>query len=750
MKGLPQQPAFDARVRALLQPGEELLLLTETDLDRSGRFGRRWLAVTPSRLMTFADGSAGAAPSNGAPEVELPLKDITAVTTSHMVGQMALEAEVDGRRIELLRCSNSLVSKMGRIAKSLNDACKDGKALAFELDAAEERRCSKCGRLLPEAGSFCPACLKKRQVLARLLVYMKPHWHRALLVTVCTIAGALLALTPPMLMRRLVDDVIIARTGGPPLLLKLVLGLAGIQAGGMLLQIVQGRAAAWLSARLMHDVRYDFFQSVQGLSLRRYDKTQTGALMSRLTHDTSMLNFMFTFLAGAIVPNLLQLVGICAIMFAWNWRLALLVLVPSPVVVVVIVTFYRRMRRLYHRLWQRQARMGSRANDSISGIRVVKAFTQEPAEITQFHTLSGDLCAATGHAESMRATTFPIVSFVTGLGSLLVWYFGGLGVIGGSTLFPEPITFGTLTGFFMYLGMFMGPLHTLSFFWDFINRAMTAAQRLFEITDADQEVRDDPNALPMPSPSGAIRLEGVHFGYLKDRPVLKGIDLDVAPGEMIGLVGRSGVGKTTLTNLICRFYDVDDGAILLDGVDIRKIKLCDLRRQIGIVPQESFLFNASIAENIAYGKPGATREEIIDAAIHANAHDFIMRLPDGYDTRAGERGARLSGGEKQRIAIARAILRDPRILILDEATSSVDTETEELIQAALGNLVRNRTTFAIAHRLSTLKRANRLVVIEDGKVAELGTHEELMEKKGVFHNLVQLQSRLSAITAVDG
>jgi ATP-binding cassette subfamily B protein len=312
------------------------------------------------------------------------------------------------------------------------------------------------------------------------------------------------------------------------------------------------------------------------------------------------------------------------------------------------------------------------------------------------------------------------------------------------------IEYGTLMAYLMYMAQFYGPLQTMTRFSDFMNRAFTAAQRLFEITDADQEEYEDPNALPVEGVRGAFDFEDVVFAYVKDRPVLKGLTVHIEAGEMVGLVGRSGVGKTTLTNLICRFYDVDEGVIRLDGEDIRTYRLRDLRRHIGIVPQESYLFDGTIAENIGYARAGATREDIMRSAMAANAHGFIMRQPDGYDTRVGERGTRLSGGEKQRIAIARALLHDPRILILDEATSSMDTETEELIQQALANLVKDRTTFAIAHRLSTLRNADRLLVIDDGKVAEFGTHDELLAKKGIYHRLVEMQSRLSAIKAVDG
>ena len=380
----------------------------------------------------------------------------------------------------------------------------------------------------------------------------------------------------------------------------------------------------------------------------------------------------------------------------------------------------------------------------VTGIRVVKAFSQEPHEVKRFGVRSQEVSQATYVAGSLDATYFPLLSLVSMLGTFFVWYFGGLGVMN------ESLSFGVLMAFLAYLGMLYGPLQMLTQFGNFMNRAFTAAQRIFEITDADQELYEDADAVQLNAPRGAFEFDKVTFGYVKDRPVLKGVEVKVEAGEMIGLVGRSGVGKTTMTNLICRFYDVEEGAIRIDGVDLRKVRLRDLRRHIGIVPQESYLFDGTVAENIAFGKPDATKEEIIRAAITANAHGFVMRLPDGYDSRVGEGGSRLSGGEKQRIAIARAILHEPKILILDEATSSMDTETEELIQEALARLVKNRTTFAIAHRLSTLRNADRLLVIDDGKVAEFGTHGELLASNGIYSKLVETQSKLSAIRAVDG
>ena len=728
----------ESHIKRLLASDERLILVTESDIDRDGLFGVRWFAVTNERVMTLSDDGAA-----DGPEVELPLKDLKTVKAVHLVGQVALEAETKSRKVELLRCSNSLSERFSKIAKSLTDACKDGKEPEFDIVEEEQRTCPNCGRLLPEKGSFCPACLRKTQVLSRLWGYMWPHLGKLLIVSLCIVVGTALALVPPYLIMILTDSVFLG-DGGPGLLLMLAAGLAAVEVASTLLTILRGRLAARLGARIVHDVRFDFFQAIQGMTLRRYDKTQTGALVSRLAGDTRMLSFFFTRIGAVLIPTLLQVAGICVMLFVLDWRLALLVLIPMPAMVAMVRWLYRRLRGLYHRMFQRRARMSAMATDSISGIRVVKAFSQEPTEVRHFGERSSELYHAMADAETLHATAFPIIAFVTTLGTYLVWYFGGLAVLG------ERVSLGTLMAFLLYLRMFYVPLQILPMLSDFINRAFTAAQRLFEVADSDQEVYEDPQAQPLRAPKGAIRFENVHFGYLKDRPVLKGMDVEVRAGEMIGLVGRSGVGKTTMTNLICRFYDVDEGAIFLDGVDVRKVRLRDLRRHIGIVPQESFLFNGTIAENIAYASPESTREDIIRVAVAANAHGFIMRMPDGYDTRVGERGARLAGGEKQRIAIARAILHDPKILILDEAVSSVDTETEELIQRALARLVKDRTTIAIAHRLSTLKNAHRLLVIEDGKKAELGTHEELFAQEGTYRRLVEMQSKLSAIKAVDG
>jgi ATP-binding cassette subfamily B protein len=351
-------------------------------------------------------------------------------------------------------------------------------------------------------------------------------------------------------------------------------------------------------------------------------------------------------------------------------------------------------------------------------------------------------------------TFFPVLYFIMSIGNLIVWYVGGYQVIQdsaiGAALLPDrrAFTLGQFFTFIGYLAQFYGPLQFMSRIADFLSRSLASAERVFEVLDTESEVQDAREPVALPRIEGRVEFRRVTFGYEPHKPVLKDVSFSVAPGEMIGLVGQSGAGKSTTINLICRFYEVDEGAVLIDGVNIREIAQKDLRSQIGVVLQEPFLFSGSIYENIAFARPSASRDDIMAAAKAANAHDFIVQKPDGYDTQVGERGQTLSGGERQRVSIARAILHNPRILILDEATASVDTDTEKQIQDAIGRLIQGRTTFAIAHRLSTLRNATRLVVLKDGKVAEIGTHAELTEKKGEFHRLVEMQQQMNTIIEV--
>ncbi|RKY57623.1 MAG: ABC transporter ATP-binding protein, partial [Candidatus Latescibacterota bacterium] len=485
------------------------------------------------------------------------------------------------------------------------------------------------------------------------------------------------------------------------------------------------------------------YHHLQYLSLSFYDRRQLGTVISRINQDTGRLQQFLVWGVQDLLVNFLLIVGIGGMLFWMDWKLALWVLLPAPAIAFLVQGFWWRLRLYMHRFFHRWSRLNALLSETLSGLKIVRAFAQEPREVSRFRQRSWELALTGIQVERAWAVAFSGISLLIMLGTILVWY------IGGRQVLFERISLGTLMAFLMYVGMFYGPMRALSWLMNWSSRSLTAAERVFEVLDARPDVRDADDAVPMPRIEGHIEFKNVTFGYERNKPVLKEIDLDIKPGEMIGLVGHSGAGKTTTVNLICRFYDVDSGEILIDGVPLRKIRLQDLRRQIGIVPQDTFLFSGTIAENISYAKPEATREEIIRAAKIANVHDFILRKPDGYDTVIGEGGQGLSSGERQRIAIARAVLHNPRILILDEATSQVDVETEKQIQEAIARLVEGRTTIAIAHRLSTLRNADRLVVLREGRIAEIGTHDELLEKKGEFHRLVQMYKEVSKVRAVE-
>ena len=747
---MPLQEDLPTILESLLPPGAAanggLKVSVAADLDGMGHYSNRWLAVTSDKILVLQ-------PNNGRSTVDLEvaLDRVTEVKTRPLVGSGILEATVDGQPVELVRYSNAMVGKFTRVAKVL-DAEVKGEDMPDASELEERARCPKCHRILPEFTNVCPACLDRWHVIMRLAQYFAPYKRMALGITALMLIGTAAELVPGLLLRRMVDDVLLPgavayQTGSPagPYLsqiLMIVFGFVLARFAFLIVSVVRGRMMAYLGGKITYDVRTQLYRALQRLSLSFYDKRQSGSILSRVTQDTRELQNALIDGVQFFLVNVLVLFGIMALLLYLNWKLALLVLIPTPLVIVCSMFFWRRIFSMFRRYFHANSRMVGTLADVLSGIRVVKAFAQEDREIERFDQRVGAVFQAIVRAEKTWATLFPFLTFITTTGLFIVWYAGGAQVVRGE------LSIGTFTAYLTYVAMFFGPLQFISRVTDWLSRAMTATERIFEILDTQPEVRDAPDAVPMRNIRGDVTLDNITFGYDKNKPVLKGVSMDVKAGEMIGLCGHSGAGKSTIINLINRFYDVDGGAIRVDGVDLRKIRTKDLSKQIGIVLQEPFLFTGSIYENIAYAKPDATREEVMRAAEAANAHGFIMKFPDGYDTRVGERGQTLSGGERQRVSIARAILHNPRILILDEATSSVDTETEKQIQEAIRRLIKNRTTFAIAHRLSTLREADRLLVLKDGKVAEIGTHEELLSNPdGEFRKLVEMQTEINQLSA---
>ena len=750
--------SLEETLQRLNVPTEQIRFAVRSDISSTGSYGEEWFVLTDAAIFTITGG--------GEVLHYIPYKSVLGIRAEVMVDAALLVLETQEGTVDLIRYSNGCAAKFGFVARFIGDEIefRDGKRDEAPIwdYKTEDHTCKSCGLLLPDEFSPCPACTKKHKVMLRILSYIRPYRGRASLYIIFLIVGTLITLAPPYFTRILVDDILqlsevpnavpeasetwlgeIFR-GIQPLTVALSVAvgmLLAIRVISTIFSIFQQRVGAWLTFRIAANIRAHVYQHLHNLSIRFFDKRTTGTVISHVTEDSERLqDFMLEGLSFLSV-QLFLFFGIGGMLFLMDWRLACFVLIPIPIIVFGAGWFWKKVRSLWHRAWRRRSKLFDIVNDSVSGIRVVRAFGRQRGEVNRFSTANVDTRDYETYAEMVWATYYPPLMFAVHLGTLIVWYAGGLNIITG------PMKLGTLFAFLGYLDMFYQPLRYFSPLINWASRAMTAAERLFEVIDSQPEQLDDGSLKAMPTITGEVKFHNMTFGYESHKPVLKDINLHVQPGEMIGLVGHSGAGKSTLINLICRFYTPDSGRLEIDGEDVRQINLKDLRQQIGVVLQDPYLFSGTIAENIAYAHPDAAMEDIIAAAKAANAHEFIVKFPDGYDTEVGERGGSLSGGERQRISIARAILHNPRILILDEATSSVDVETEQKIQQAIDRLVQNRTTFAIAHRLSTLRNADRLFVIEKGKGVECGSHGELMEKKGIYYKLVETQREAANVRA---
>jgi len=502
------------------------------------------------------------------------------------------------------------------------------------------------------------------------------------------------------------------------------------------ISIIQGFIMVYIGQSLIYDMRSQVYQHLQRLSLKFFEDRQTGDVMSRVVNDVDSLAEVIVGPIVYFITDVFSLFFVLYFCLSWDWKLTLLALIAAPMLILVTRFFGRILRKNFLELRQKIGELNGLLQDNISGIRVIKGFTKENHELEKFNKKSRENYEVRVRLGKLFRVFRPIIELLNQVGTIVVLCYGSILVFRGD------IGPGIFVTFFRYLPRLYGPITGLSRFYNHIQQALASSERVFEVLDTQPEIKDAPDAISLETTKGEVEFKNVDFSYDNEIEVLKDINLKANPGQMIAFVGPSGSGKTTLTNLIPRFYDTTKGDIFIDGNNLRKLKVEDLRKQIGIVQQDPFLFNDTIKANIAYGKLGASDEEIVKAAKAANAHDFIMDLPKEYDTEVGERGIKLSGGQKQRLSIARAILADPKILILDEATSSVDTETEILIQNAINNLVKDRTTFVVAHRLSTIQHADQIFVLDNGKIAETGKHEELLAKDGLYKRLYEVQFRM--------
>ena len=717
-------------------PLEAVLAASPYDLDAGGMYTEGYLVLTADRL-----GNCHRRDS----QWDIHWLEAARIGEARVIeglGMRLLRLTREGEKLAEFRFTLRHAKSAARIHRQLERILHgDGRpADADEPARPDEKklRCDKCDRVIPAWAETCPACMNRRKILFRLLDFARPYAGRAVAAFVVALAMTAMAVAQPWLLKPLVNHGLGAQRGVRSdysvvlLVVGIMIALTALRLVG---QIVQLRLSLRLGTMVSRSIRQKIYAHMHKLSLSFFASRQTGALVSRITQDTERLWQFVSSTVIEIVLAFLTLIAVGACLFVMNWKLACFTLLPVPLMLFLMVFFHKRLRLSFRRMWFRWEQMTAVVADALPGVRVIKAFSQEQREVDRFEdrstALFNDECR---YIAGVRSIFAPLMLFSSGLGSIIVWLVGGWWLCQGQT------ELGTLMAFQGFLAMFLQPLHAIAHMDEQFHRASTSAHRIFEILDTEPAIFSRTGAARAGAIRGRIELQNVTFSYDGIRNVLHNVTAAIEPGQMVGLVGPSGGGKTTLVNLICRFYDVLEGRILVDGVDVRDYDVAALRRKIGVVLQESFLFHGTVAENIAYGRPDATLEQVIAAARAANANDFILDFPDGYDTIVGERGASLSGGERQRISIARAILNDPAILILDEATSSVDTHTEKLIQEALEHLTANRSTVAIAHRLSTLRKADRLIVIDKGAVVEEGTHDELKHREGgLYARLLAMQ-----------
>ncbi|MDU4642122.1 MAG: lipid A export permease/ATP-binding protein MsbA [Negativicoccus massiliensis] len=566
---------------------------------------------------------------------------------------------------------------------------------------------------------------------ARLLHYVVPYWRRGVAAILAMILGALTTLAVPWIIRNIIDEVLAAKN---------LVALNWIALGILVLfflrgvfSYIQGYLMSYIANRVIIDIRNEVYARVQRLSLRFFDTRKTGSLMSRLTNDIGALQTAIVDNFVNIVKESVILIGSLVGMVILHWRLTLLCIIIVPLVSITIKYFGRKLKKSGHMMQERIADVTSHLQETIGGIRVVKSFFREDYEIARFRQINQASFGAAMKAARQSSQLSPIVEFIAAIAVTAIIWYGGWSVIDGE------LTAGELIAFLIYAINLANPVRRLSALYGDIQRSMAAGERVFALLDETPDIREKADAIALPVLRGDVVFDAVHFQYEPSKEVLSGISFHAEPGQKIALVGPSGSGKSTIANLIPRFYDVTAGAIKIDGHDVRDVTLASLREQIGIVPQDTALFNTTIEENIRYGRLDATDEEVAAAVRAANAEEFVRQLPQGLQTPIGDRGLVLSGGQRQRIAIARALLKDPRILILDEATSALDTESEQLVQAALERLMIGRTAFIIAHRLTTIQDADHILVIDRGRIVESGTHQSLLALHAMYYNLYTLR-----------
>lgn len=723
----------EARERAL--GDKEILFFVVGDLGLDGRYGDSALVFTETEVFAFDKTYENNVFS-------LPYGEIAEAKVKRFYGNAIFRVILkSGGAKKLVRFSYAAADVADAAAVFINELNETGysEELVEKAEATFLKMrcfCPKCGRKLASPDAPCINCSGKGRVFSNLAKYALPEKKNLIICLLLSLFTTAMALIPPYITKYMVDTVLPNRNSD--MLLYVILFLVGVYA----LQYAVGAVRAYLlrvtGDRIVVGLKKDIYEKAQHLPMSFYDKTSTGSVINRVNSDTSVLQGFVLKISQEAVVQFFMLFGILAIMLALDWKLTLFSLVPIPFVVIVGKRFGKLISPKYKRIWRRGAAISSILADTIPGIRVVKAFTNEKSTVSKFGAYCDEWMSEDKQVAKVAGYFPAIMTFLVTLGSVIIWFSGGSMIINNGDG-EGGLTVGLLVSFISYASMFYTPVNFFANLNDAYQNTLASAEKVLDILDAEPEHDFGKGKIPERM-DGKIEFKNVNFSFDRSKKILSNINLVIEPGDIVGIVGTTGSGKSTLINLLMRYYDEYDGQILIDGNNIRDIDMQYFRSQIGFVQQEPLMFKDTIFNNIAYGNPNVHVEQVLHAADIANAHGFICRLPDAYDTILGERGVGLSGGEKQRVSIARAIMKNPSILVFDEATAAVDSETEQLIQSAIERLIRGRTTLMIAHRLSTLRKANKIIVVDKGEIIEFGTPEELLAKKGKYYKLIEIQS----------
>ncbi|MBQ5761921.1 MAG: ABC transporter ATP-binding protein [Clostridia bacterium] len=727
---------------------EDILLFTRIDMDKELIKSDTYLFITKDSLfivegLNAIEGQTGFSIKRNRLKLTYCHKNTESYELSQykdfsveeLISTGRLIAKKGDESVCLAIFTNACKADVRLFVKYLNMYQKDGKIEKDEGDFKKDNFCPKCHSRYPDSNrKICPKCMDKGKLVRRMWIFIRKYIKEMLLVLFALILVSAIGVIAPYFSSRFFYDKILDENSsfyGQILFMIGIIVVLNLCSIGI--NIISNVITAKIAGKLVYDMKRTIFDSIKRLSLSFFTGRQTGGLMTQIDHDASSIYWFFVDGLPYFLINIVQVIVVFIVMLTINPMLAVLCMSVVPIFLFMISRLYRHSGHLHMKNYSCQRAMNSVLADVLSGMRVVKAFAREKEESSRFGKHAERSTQMYKQITVYNNTAYPVATQIMSLSSTIVWLVGGWLVMNGN------MTYGTLVLFLSYVGMINSPLFMFVDMTHFFSHCMNGVQRLFEIYDAEPEVTEKENAIKKDSLDGHVQFSNVVFSYDKSRRIIDDVSFDIEPGKMIGIVGHSGAGKSTLANLLIRLYDVSEGQITIDGVNVKDYSFDTLRKNIAIVSQETYLFIGSILENIRYAKPDATKEEIIQAAKIAGAHDFIVKLPDGYNTQIGLGYKDLSGGERQRISIARAVLLNPKILILDEATAAMDTETERKIQTALEKLIVGKTTIVIAHRLSTLRDADKLIVIENGKMPEFGTHGELIRQKGIYYKLYMLQ-----------